>query len=243
MSKYTTEVRFICETLAGIAEQGDYSSINEVIGKAREKIFDFDYPIFDENYRNTLENKILLHYYTQEIGQETYGLWKLRLQAKLNEIMPYYNQLYKSELLEFNPLVDVELETQRTQSGGSKSSGSNSAESQGTSYNDANAELINYGLFSDTPQGGLDGVDSETYLSSANKVKNTSTNSNTGGSTGKNSGSYNSEINNTDQYIEHIKGKNGGENYAKKLADFRKTFLNIDMQVIRDLRELFMYLW
>lgn len=52
------------------------------------------YPIFDEDYRKELQKKILLKYYTREICEETFGLWKLRLNSKMNEIMPYYNQLY-----------------------------------------------------------------------------------------------------------------------------------------------------
>lgn len=52
------------------------------------------YPLFDENYRKKLQYKILIHYYTREICEETFALWKLRLISKLNDIMPYYNQLY-----------------------------------------------------------------------------------------------------------------------------------------------------
>ena len=109
MSKYTTEVRFICEVNSGLNESVGYSKIEDVITGAIPKIFDFDFPIFDENYRTVLEKKILKHFYTREIGEETTGLWKLRLDTKLNEIMPYYNKLYKSELLEFNPLYTANL--------------------------------------------------------------------------------------------------------------------------------------
>lgn len=108
MSKYTTELRYICETEAGLSESVGQTKIKDVIAKAIPKIFDFDFPIFDESYRNVLETKILKHYYTREIGLETYGLWKLKLDTKLNEIMPFYNQLYKSALLEFNPLYEVD---------------------------------------------------------------------------------------------------------------------------------------
>ena len=52
-----------------------------------------------------------MHYYTREIGFETVGLWKLKLQTKLNEIMPYYNKLYETELLKYNPLYDVDMTT------------------------------------------------------------------------------------------------------------------------------------
>lgn len=55
---------------------------------------DILYPLFDTEYRAGLQKKILLHYYTREICEETFALWKLRLISKLNDIMPYYNGLY-----------------------------------------------------------------------------------------------------------------------------------------------------
>jgi hypothetical protein len=108
VSKYTTEVRYICETLAGDVESTGFDNIENIISKSRDKVFNFNYPIFDPTYRVALETKILKHFYTREIAHETVGLWKLKLSAKMNEIMPYYNQLYKSELLVFNPLYDVD---------------------------------------------------------------------------------------------------------------------------------------
>lgn len=110
MSKYTTEVRYICEQAAGLKESGGFDDVDNIITTAIPKVFSFSFPIFDEGYRNVLERKILMHYYTREIGMETTGLWKLRMCIKLNEIMPYYNQLYRSELLTFNPLYTVNLD-------------------------------------------------------------------------------------------------------------------------------------
>lgn len=108
MSNFTTQLRFICETAAGLNESKGYSQVNSIIEDARTGIFDFSYPIFDENYRAVLEKKILKHYYTREICAETVGRWKLFLEVRMNEIMPYYNKLYSSELLQFNPLYDVD---------------------------------------------------------------------------------------------------------------------------------------
>ena len=108
MSNYTTELRFICETMAGKPKSEGYNSIAEIIQQAHKKIFSFPYPIFDENYRTPLETKIIRHFYTREICEETVGLWQLRLEARLNEIMPYYNKLYESELLKFNPFYDID---------------------------------------------------------------------------------------------------------------------------------------
>ena len=71
MSKYTTELRYICETETGLSESVGHTKIKDGIAKAIPKIFDFDFPIFDESYRNVLETKILKLYYTREIGLET----------------------------------------------------------------------------------------------------------------------------------------------------------------------------
>lgn len=243
MSKYTTEVRYICETYAGLEESVGFSDVEKVIADSRAKVFDFDYPIFDEKYRAALESKILLHYYTQEIGLETVGLWKLKMCAKLNDIMPYYNQLYKSELLTFNPLVDVDLKTQRSGSSSNESTGKSESVTANTETSKGDRNSIAYNLFSDTPQGGLEGVDTETYLSSAGKAKNEDSSEVVNAGSSSNSGTVNNNISTTEQYIEYISGKNGGESYAKKLIDFRKSFLNIDMMIIHDLRSLFMYLW
>lgn len=111
MSKYTTELRFLCESEAGLTESKGFNSIESILEESAPKIFNFSFPIFDENYRLPLEIKILRYYYTREICEETVGLWKLRLQNRLNLIMPYYNQLYESELIKFNPLYDTDLTT------------------------------------------------------------------------------------------------------------------------------------
>lgn len=117
MSKYTTEVRYICEVESGLVESKGFNSIDTILDNCRANIFNFDYPIFDETYRPVLEKKILKHYYTREICAETVGQWKHFLDAKMNDIMPYYNKLYESELLQFNPLRDTDLTKDHTGSG------------------------------------------------------------------------------------------------------------------------------
>lgn len=135
MSKYTTELRYILESESGLS--GGYSSIKDVIAKGIPKVFNFNFPIFDDEYRNVLLTKICGHFYTREIGCETYGLWKLRMETKLNEIMPYYNQLYKSELLEFNPLYDIDIT--KTHSGSDSGT-----KTENTTTNSNNESTKNY---------------------------------------------------------------------------------------------------
>jgi len=282
MSKYTTEVRFICETASGLGESKGYTDVDTIITNAIPKIFTFTFPIFDENYRSVLEKKILKHFYTREICEETVGLWKLRLDTKLNEIMPYYNKLYKSELLEFNPLYTANLSrvkktdynsnrnenenisdtssSNRTTSNNGEVDTTNNSTTTGTGSGTSNNTTTD--LYSDTPQGALSGVESNTYLTNARKITDngsTSSNtSNTNSSTGKvessesgtdnSTGTYGRTRGNTDaltsteDYLETIIGYEGA-NASDLLLKFRETFLNIDMLVINDLEDLFFQLW
>ena len=82
MSKYTTEVRFICETVAGLSESIGFSDVESVLEKSWDKIFSPGIPFYKEEKRSELCQKILAHYYTREIGFETVGLWKLHLNRK-----------------------------------------------------------------------------------------------------------------------------------------------------------------
>ena len=275
MSKYTTEVRFICESLTGHDDSTGYDDIDSIIQDAIPLIFSFDFPIFDEEYRNVLCTKIIRHYYTREIGLETYGLWKLKLQTKLNEIMPYYNKLYESELYKYNPLYDVDMTTTNVgQKTGERTdvqnddrtntfSGSRTSENEQTNVasneNTRNTDSQDRDMYSDTPQGGLTGVDTNTYLTNFRKILGTNNTTDKGNATDVSNGKQttsdqNSEssrgtsttlgkTNNTEDYVMHVVGKSAGANYAKMIKDFRDNLLNIDMDIIRDLGELFMLLW
>src|SRR5690606_30755344 len=49
------------------------------------------------------------HFYMREIGFETEGLFKFYLETWLLVHMPYYNQLFKSELIEYDPLSNSQV--------------------------------------------------------------------------------------------------------------------------------------
>ena len=116
MSKYTTEVRYIVETYNQKTESQDRDKIEEMIDAVSSEIIG-EYPIFDEKYRKVLNNKIIRHYYTREIGFETVGLWRFKLNTKMKEIMPYFNQLYESELLHFDPFLDFHYTKEGSKNG------------------------------------------------------------------------------------------------------------------------------
>lgn len=188
--------------------------------------FDFQldkYPIFDENYRETLNNKILNHYFDAEIGFETAPLFRHYLLAKLNEIMPLYNIMYEKQkdLLE-NIFGNVNLtETFEGENNINTNSNSNSNGS-GNSKN----------LFQDTPQGELD----TTSINNQKWATNLSLNEN----------SVHNEVNDTslsngtNNYIKKIIGNNGGKYNIELLKEIQNSIINIDIMVINELQDLFM---
>ena len=144
MSKYTTELRYIIES--------GYK-LNALTS----------YPIFDENYRPVLNQYILNHFWMREIGFETVGEFDLYLGNTLNEIMPYYNGMFKMAMSEIDPLTNYKYkETLDKSDVGTTSSNSN------TNSNSKSVES--------TPADGLvqmKEIENNVYASSATLNNNT----------------------------------------------------------------------
>ena len=189
--------------------------------------FDFkmtQYPIFDENYRETLNNNILNHYYENEIGFETAPLFRFYLNQKLNEIMPYYNELYKvqKKLIDDNLLLNNVNLTESLQ-------GSNTTETSSTSQSSNNGK----NLFQDTPQGNLSqtDIDEQTWATNLTLNKNDIEDESSASGSG------------TNQYIKTIIGNNGGKFNIDVLNDIKNNLMNIDLMIINELYDLFMQIF
>lgn len=259
MSKYTTQVRFICENKSGLEVSGGSDDVDNIIAGSWNKIFTSKAPFFDETYRSVLCSKILKHYYMREICCETVGIWELWMNTRLEEIMPYYNQLYESAKIEFNPMHDVDLtrEHKRTEnetaSGNRDTTGNRGTNitSNVTTNRTTNSNENKKDLYSDTPQGALTGVENETYLTNARKITDNvnGTDNTEVNNTEKNTSDYSdkekttSNVDTTEDYLETLVGKQGTESFSSLLNKFRETFLNIDMMVIEEFSDLFFGLW
>lgn len=238
MSKYTTEVRFICESKSGLEESKGASSVDEVLANSWNKIFTSKVTFFDEAYRSVLCQKILKHYYLREIGTETVGIWMLWMNTKLEEIMPYYNQLYNSVKIEFNPMHDVDLirKHDRTVNGTRKDdeTRTNSTENSRTITSNTDSNTTNNGtrntsnettnnrrdLYSDTPQGAITGLEDENYLTNARKI--TDNGSETGTeetTTTQKTGSDYSENNNDTGKLNETTASNGISNTTEEYIE------------------------
>lgn len=186
MSKFTTEVRYICQNYA----QDNTLSIEDTITKAKPYIFNDTWTAGTEEHKQELEQKILRHYYMQEIGFETVGAWKLYLNSTLAEIMPKYNLLYenldniKSKLfdtVDFNEDTEDtskshnEGKTETKNTSESDSTGNDNTHSiskstgKGTGESSNSSDSTAWTEFNDTPQGSLRNIDNGTYLTNATK--------------------------------------------------------------------------
>lgn len=252
MASYTFEVREVCAHFCGMSmEETVFSNADEIIEMAAGHIFDFTYPIFDEDYRAILEHKILSHFYMREIGFETVSLWKLKLKNKMNEIMPYYNQLYKSENLIDDPLTTTDYK--RTTLGEYADRGHTQADESTThsgnteSKNVSQRDGTRYDVYSDTPQGGLVGVENNEYLTDARKTKDSNKQTdNAHASISDSTNRGNTVRDNRDGTNRNeitMKGNFGHMTKSKMLLEYRDTFLNIDMEIIKNLESLFMSIW
>ena len=189
--------------------------------------FDFkmnSYPIFDENYRNTLNQNILYHYYENEIGFETAPLFRFYLNQKLNEIMPYYNELYKvqKKLIDENLLLNNVNLTETLH-------GSNTTKTSSTSQSLSNGK----NLYQDTPQGQISKTDIDNQTWATNLTLNKNEIEDESNATG----------NGTNEYLKTIIGNNGGKFNIDVLNDIKNNLMNIDLMIINELNDLFMQIF
>lgn len=196
--------------------------------------FDFglkDYPIFDEEYRTVLNNKILMHYYMDEIGFETAGLFKVYLNNKMNEIMPYYNELYKKQK---DLLLNFDKTTNLTETFTRDNTTDTNTKSNSTSSNTANGSSKN--VYQDTPMGSITQQDIDNYDHASNqefnKNQNTSNIVDNSNLTGK--------ATSLENYIRTKTGNNGRLYGIEILKMIKNNYMNIDEMIINELQDLFM---
>lgn len=254
MSKYTTEIRYICESLAGYTHSEGFDNVNAIIDSAAPLFFNFSFPIFDESHRHALETKILMHYYFREIGFETFGQFKLRLCSKLRNIMPYYNQLYESAALEYNPLNDISITKQvyNTSTDGLQHGHSITRSGTDSKTTDSDTEqktnATHTRAYSNTPQGTISGVENNTYLTdyakdvdNAGKINVHTTDSGSTSETTTNTGTDTRTI--SGNTTETTTGKTASKTYQELIKQYRENIINIDKMIIDELSDLFMNLW
>ena len=186
-----------------------------------------NYPIHDEAYRNVLNKKILNHFRFREIGSETPDLFKHHLNQLMDEIMPYYKEIYsyQNDMLQKDIFENYEQsETfDRTTSGNSESEST----SQGNGKNKA--------IFNDTPQGEITEQEIENYEYATSVTLSDAENSNTVNDS--------SVLSNTESYVKNMSGSIGARYKPEVMGIFIDKLMNIDMEIISKLEILFMQIY
>lgn len=193
-------------------------------------IWDFDYPSYYKgDDKKAFEKKVIDHYYFRQIGQETVGRFLHYFRAKMREIMPLYIQRYESVEL-FKSIPDPLQSYDLTETYTRETSSSGSTSSSGTSSEDTSNNRER--RFSDTPMGSINNI--ETYMSEAEKENQSATN------TGSSSAETESSDTGMESYTLKRVGNIGVQPLGQELEVLRKSFINVDMEVIDELKDLFL---
>lgn len=212
-------------------------------------------PIHEQLYgfiptREQLNKKILDHYRWYEIGSETVGRFLFNIETTLNEIMPKYNQLYKSvDVMNgiddiFGNLDVVESFEEET-TGNSTSSSTNKV----TSTNETETDMTTSGrtVSSKTPQSQLSAKTIDGITAASEMGWNENTDSSTSSSSDESNATNESEGQSTGKTTHTLsrKGNQGVNTYAHDMLEFRQLFINIEQQIINDpeLVKCFMMIW
>lgn len=110
MAQYTIELLEVIKSLALIKSNNsitDYDTVDDFVDDNFHLIFR-DYGLDDKAHQEILSRKIVKHFLFDEISVTPYAKWVFLLNRKLEEIMPYYNQLYAVEFTPIMALLDTD---------------------------------------------------------------------------------------------------------------------------------------
>ena len=176
MSKYTIEIRSLCDMLTRDEveswfkdyELSDYLTPEEIAVINNRGTWSKD----------KLAKRIVDYYFTREIGEETAELFRIRVKSQMNMIMESKLPLIYSAAIKYDPLVNVDVTTtvsrQVDDAGTNNSSGLtiNSDTPQGQISKSAILE----GTYASSTQGGesTNSTSSQTIESSSTNTKGNS---------------------------------------------------------------------
>lgn len=237
--------------------------LRKLVEQTNFRLFDFDYVFDDKMYKKQLEQNVLDFYYDYEIGFETPDMFKRKFRAKWVKMMPYYNALYNTTLLSYNPLINYSVEealnqlsktsskTDNEQSGTNTSKVKTEGSSQTNDVTESSSTSDTMGKSSDYPQQSIAGGD---YLSGASETNTTGTNDsetnssstalNTSDSNDNSTtrGKASSEGESTSNYQKTVEGITG-TTYPALIKQHREAMLRINDMVIDELKSCFILVY
>lgn len=213
----------------------------------------YDFYVDDEQMRKAFEDKFIRHFYYREIGFETPFMFIQKLESHLLVNMPYWKQLYETELESRNinfmlnkdlretfiREVDTENETSGTNTTQQNSTNVSSLNQEGTSTNTHKESSIQDGVsVASLVDGYLTGTSSDNGSNSTTGTSNSSDNLT---SKGMLSQSENGKtIEKTDLLSQ---GNIGITSSAQLLKEWRDVLINMDKIIIESCNDLFMKIY
>ena len=199
------------------------------------KLFDFEYQFDDLTFKAKLENYIQDFYYEYEIAGETIEEFKHRFKTRWLRIVPYYNSIYNTTLISYNPLIN----NKSTESGVNDSevtnNGTASTTNSGTdttkNVGEANSKKSDY------PQQPIVGSG---FLSGEDNATNSNTNTYTAGTKNDNTNHLSSVNNST--YEKSVEGISG-ITYAELIKQHRSTILRLQDDIIKEMKPCFILVY
>ena len=198
-------------------------------------LFDLPYNLYDNDLKPYFEEKFFQHFMFYEIGFDNINIFKQHLISTLNDIYPYYKQLYETEIRCKN--IDFMLNKDLRESYIRKINGETLGNTQSTSSSTNINTNEDLSIANDTPKNMVDDLDK--YMTSASKNKsNGNSSSNANGNV-----TSNGKVNNKEEYELISQGNIGVTSSAELLEKWRTCLINIDQLIFKELETLFMLIY
>lgn len=225
MSKYTT-------SLYNYFKNNLTNNNDKIENHFKDIFLDFNFYSNDEKEKNDFINQFCIFYLMDEIAYETIYMFKLKLQNKLNLIMPKYVDLYNSKSsyknIFYDNVVDEKTNSTNTKSQTQATTTENtSSVSDSRTSNDSNTH-------SDTPTINI----SQNYYST--KDIGNSTASGTSNQNGTGSSNFTNRESNNNDSTRTINSIN--KNYIDNLKDF-EYLKSINEMIINECSDLFIQIF
>lgn len=244
----TTSIGFL---LAYYGDVNMYAGENtgfDLVEKYYSKLFDFDFPFYVENEKIKVEfEKYLCYtYFNESIGFETPDAWKFAFKQKMLEIIPYYKELYRTTLFEYEPLINRVFTssdnvnetsiTDYTNNGNTTGKTENSTNGNGSSTSDSQ------NITSDVPQINFSQND---YASGMTRGQNKNSVENSEKKTTSDSGTSSTVSKNIDDKSRTLNHEEKGfsGSYQEEIRKIRENILNINKMICDDCYDLFILIY
>jgi hypothetical protein len=225
--------------------------LGALIQRTNFELFDFDYQVDDPNFKQEIEERILDFYYDYEIGSTTPDKFKRKFKARFLRVISYYNKLYNTTLLTYNPLINSKMSealeqlatTNNTQTVDNTATGEGESTQDNNTTNGQTTTQNSNTKNSDYPQQPIAGgefLNGESVTASDTQTDSTGTSLTTNTATDSSTLRGTTELTGTNNtnYQKTIEGLTG-TTYQDLIMKERETIIRIPNMIIAELKPCF----